>query len=81
MPRGYELPDKDPGESNDDWCNRAAESIPAEVLMRQLIAYLMRKKKWNGAWSFVGDFTCHGSGVAGAIVRRFLPEDNPPESP
>ena len=31
MTQPYTLPDPLPGESNADWCRRAAESIPAEV--------------------------------------------------
>jgi hypothetical protein len=81
----WKLPEKSPDETGDEWCRRAAESIPAEELMRQLVAYLMRDSRkfgegpsarWSRAWSFVSDFTGHGSGISAAIVRRFL--DSPP---
>lgn len=78
----YDLPEKLLEESNADFCRRAANSIPPEALLRQLVDHLMTRKKncrgwlrgegdWDSAWSFVSQFTGHGSGVAGAIVQRF----------
>ena len=71
--RSHVLPEMLPGEANEDWCRRAAESIPAEELMRLLVRHLDRRQKQRkqSVWSFIGDMTGHGSGVSGAIVRRF----------
>ena len=73
--REWTLPDRMPGESNEDWCKRAAESIPAESLMRRMIAYLDgRGDKARGklpTWAVVSDVTGHGSGVSHEIVNRF----------
>ncbi len=43
--RSYRLPDKDPNETNQEWCKRAAKSIPAECLVAQLMDYLNRSPK------------------------------------
>ena len=73
--REWTLPERAPGEENEDWCRRAAESIPAESLMRCLVAYLDgRKTRTRGVmptWSIIGDITGHGSGVSREIASRF----------
>lgn len=73
--REWTLPERVPGEENEAWCKRAAESIPAELLMRRLIAYLDRRntgaRSKTPTWSVVSDVTGHGSGVSQAIVDRF----------
>lgn len=79
MGKGYSLPEIRPDESNNQWLRRAAESIPAEALMRQIVDHLMRPgkrrkgefKRWTYAWSKLGEMIGHGSGVSGAIVDRF----------
>jgi len=70
------MPGHLPGESNTDWCIRAAASIPAEEIVKDLMRYIqheLRRKKLP-LWSHVGAATSHGSGVASAIVCRFMPE-------
>lgn len=71
--RTHQLPDMLPGETNAGWCKRAAESIPAEELMKQVIVYFDRRGKRSHlpTWSHIGVITGHGSGVSGAIVDRF----------
>jgi hypothetical protein len=75
--RDYKLPEKRQDESNAAWCRRAAESIPAESICRQLVMYLLRREKQRKAqaWSVMGQITGHGSGVASAIVDRFQSEE------
>lgn len=75
MTRPHALPDPLIGESNNDWCKRAAESIPAEELMRKVIMYWFDSFPFSGndaAMAFISQVTGHGSGVSAAIVRRFL---------
>lgn len=76
MNRTWKLPETLPGEAGEDWCRRAAESIPAEDLMAAVVAYLDRREKRRGSptWSVIGDITCHGSGVSAAIAARFRRE-------
>jgi hypothetical protein len=73
MTRSYKLPEKRTDESNDDWCVRAAASIPAEAIVKELIAWAKRteKKRKTPAWAVISDITQHGSGISCAIVRRF----------
>lgn len=76
MMRTWELPEKRPDEDGFAWCERVAASIPAEDLMRVIIAYLDKKAKRSRfpAWSVIGELTGHGSGVSEAICRRFRTE-------
>lgn len=75
--RTWTLPPQVEGESGEDWCCRAAESIPAEDLMVMVVAYLDRreKRRRSPTWSVIGDMTCHGSGVSAAIAARFRREE------
>jgi hypothetical protein len=70
--RTYKLPDKLPTETNQEWCDRAAASIPAEEIVRMTIEYFHARRHHGGpAWSKIGMILDHGSGVSSAIVRRF----------
>lgn len=72
--RTYKLPEKLPTETNTEWCDRAAASIPAEEIVRMTIEYFHAHRRRGGpAWSKIGKITDHGSGVSCAIVRRFAP--------
>lgn len=77
--RGYELPGRFEGEDNWEWCRRAAASIPAESLMRMVVAHLDRKEKRrrSSTWVVLSDMFGHGSGVSNAIVERFRGEEQP----
>lgn len=72
--RRYKLPDKLETETNAEWCDRAAASIPAEEIVRQMIMFYHRRSRGVPVWSKVGEIVGHGSGVSSAIVRRFCPE-------
>ena len=75
--RAYKLPEKSPDETNEAWCDRAAASIPADEIVRQMIAYANRHPRNRPVWSWVGKVLGHGSGVSSAIVRRFYKGDEP----
>ena len=81
--RTYKLPDRGPKETQENWLERAAASIPAETIARALIEHFSHptRKDPDGierARSVVQDATCHGSGISAAIVRRFLRESSTP---
>lgn len=71
--REYKLPQLKLGEDNWAWCLRAADSIPAEVILHKIILHLDSEEKKRGSptWSVVGGWLGHGSGVASAITQRF----------
>lgn len=75
MKRHHVLPEMLPGEKNDDWCHRAADSIPADELMRSMVRYLERRHEKNKraatAVEVIGNATGHGSGISWAILHRF----------
>ena len=70
-----------PDESNWDFCNRLADSIPPAEIVKVLLKFIKRTEMKKGRmrarplWSIVGDATTHGSGVSSAIVRKYLGED------
>lgn len=79
--RNYEAPPRLEGESNQEWCDRYAASIPADELLAEMILSMHRLRKRRGpAWSQVGQLCGHGSGVSSAIVRRFLGDSCPEEA-
>lgn len=71
--RTYSLPDQIPGESNGDWCRRAADAIPPEVIVAELIRKLDREEKRRRypTWSVIGEIIGHGSGVSAAVVEKY----------
>lgn len=73
MKRTYTLPEQLPGEDNWQWCKRAADAIPPEVIVRALVDYLKTRKKARRVepWSFIGQLLGHGSGVSSAIVDKY----------
>ena len=79
--RSYKLPDKLPTESNEEWCDRAAASIPPEALLADIVQGMHRLRKRRGpAWSQMGQLCGHGSGISSAIVKRFMPSPCPDEA-
>jgi|HubBroStandDraft_5_1064220.scaffolds.fasta_scaffold757036_2 hypothetical protein len=73
MPHEYRLPEKHPQEDNWAWCQRAAASIPAEVLAKRLLAFIDKDRRRGDKtplWSKVGMAMDQGSGVSAAIVER-----------
>lgn len=83
MPRSYSLPGRLPTETNWEWCQRAADSIPPEVLAEALIRYIhdskSRKRRRVPVWSEIGDLLGHGAGVSSAIAEKYWPDDLPKE--
>jgi len=74
--RRYAVPEQMPGESNSDWCERAAATIPAEEVLHALVLYFdAEARRTNKSryliWSHIGAAMGHGSGVAAAIAERF----------
>jgi hypothetical protein len=66
--------EKQPGESNIDYCKRYAETIDKESLIRCLLHQIkkMRPKRDRcDLWSYVGEATSHGSGISSAIVDLY----------
>lgn len=81
MTRLYEPPDRLEGESNEEWCDRYAASIPPEALLTEIVSNMHRLRKRRGpAWSQMGMLSGHGSGVSSAIVKRFMPNPVPDEA-
>lgn len=79
--RLYEAPERLDGESNEAWCDRYAASIPPEVLLEEIVSNMHWLRKRRGpAWSQMTELTWHGSGVASAIVKRFMPHPVPDEA-
>lgn len=80
MTRDYKLPDKDPAETNWDYCKRCAAAIPPEAIVRAMVAYLIdleNKGRMVPAWSRIGAMMGHGSGVSQAIVELYKPAGLP----
>ncbi len=77
----HRLPEKRPDESNTQYCQRAADSIPADVLLTQIISFCVQAMGWGRTTDVVQSCTNHGRGISSAIVRRcFVPppiEDDP----
>jgi hypothetical protein len=72
MKREYTVPDKRVDEDNWQYCQRVADAIPPEAIVRALVDYLSTRGKTRGfeAWSFIGKLLGHGSGVSSAIVEK-----------
>lgn len=74
MTRRYTLPDPLPDEDNWAWCQRAAASIPAEELMREIVQQLDRSRS-RDALDVTVMVIAHATGyrlsVAMAIAERF----------
>ena len=71
-----ELP-KLPNESNWEWCQRYVDHYDPSVIIRDLLIYIdqdRRRGDLTPLWSKVGCATGNGSGVASAIVNKYLPE-------
>ena len=78
MARTYRLPEMLPDEDHLAWCQRAAASIPAECIAKELLLFIEANRKRGDKqplWSKVGEAMCHGSGVSSAIVERLLSVD------
>jgi hypothetical protein len=73
--RRYVLPDRLPGERNEAWLRRAAATVPADALMRIVVAHLIERQGEAGAARFVADATAHGAGMSWALVERFRDRD------
>lgn len=74
--RNYDVPEQLPGESNQDWCRRVAEGIPAEEVLHAMVLYFdaesrRRRRSRLDFWSRIGEAMGHGSGVSSAIAERF----------
>lgn len=67
------MPDKDPAETNFEYCRRVAAGYSAEEILTLVLKHLATKRRGRPVWSFVGEATSHGSGVSSAIVERFCP--------
>lgn len=79
--RMYKAPAKLPEETNEQWCDRYVAGMSPEDVLMEIIAtmHLMRKRR-GPAWSQIGYYTGHGSGVSSAIVKRFMPAPVPEEA-
>jgi|WetSurMetagenome_2_1015567.scaffolds.fasta_scaffold38137_7 hypothetical protein len=81
MTKAYTPPARLPDETNEQWCDRYVASMPAEALLSEIIATMHNNRKRRGpAWSQIGYYTGHGSGVSSAIVKRFMPSPCPDEA-
>jgi hypothetical protein len=68
----YDAPERIAGETNEQWCDRYAASIPADALLSEIVAGMHQLRKRRGpVWSQLGQLCGHGSGVSSALVRRF----------
>ena len=66
-----------PNEGNWEWCQRYANEIPPDIIIRALLIYIdenARRGDLTPLWSKVGAATGNGSGVSSAIVNKYLPE-------
>lgn len=77
--RGYDLPKRDEGETNWEWCQRVARTIPPELLLKEIVRTLQYQEKTSRnktpAWSRMGMLTNHGAGVSQAIIQRYEDKD------
>lgn len=76
MARLYSLVDRNPGEPNENWVQRAVDQIDPELILAQLIEYLDARhaknpRRYPPTWSMIADITTHGSTVSAYIADRF----------
>lgn len=57
-------------ETNAEYCQRVADNIDKDELIRALIILLQTKTR-REAWSVVSEATSNGSGVSSAIANKF----------
>lgn len=81
MKRAYDAPPRIEGETNENWCDRYAASIPAEALLTEIVMTMHTLRKRRGpAWAQMSKLCGHGSGVSSAIIKRFMPQPVPAEA-
>ena len=76
--RDYEEPERIPGEEGWQWCDRYAARIPPDTfrkIMREAFRLrrrdIRRRFRLAPLWSYIGQASAYGSGVSGAIERRW----------
>ncbi len=72
------MSDKEPNESNFDYCERMAREISAETIVRQMfnsIEFLVSKSKTKTFQGELSKLLPYGNGIRCALERRYLGED------
>lgn len=72
--RFYPSLDKLPEETNDQFCQRYADSIPPKALLNTIMYNMLRLEESRGpVWSQIGSLTGHGHGISSAIANKYMP--------
>lgn len=75
--RPYSFPDRLPGETDWNHALRCAAAIPADWILRKLLAHLVRteRRRRIPTWSLISDLTGHGCTISTALVEHYAPRE------